>query len=65
MIFACLFKRSIINNSFVSAADDVFVRKDLLKTKYQFVDFATAEEYQNWCSHYTECGIYGIRGGIH
>ena len=38
-----------------SAADDVFVREDLLKTKYNFVDFAAAEEYHNWCAHYSHC----------
>ena len=38
-----------------SAADDVFVREDLLKTKYNFVDFAAAEEYHNWCPHYSHC----------
>lgn len=31
-----------------SAADDVFVRKDLLKTKYNFVDYVSAEKYSNW-----------------
>ena len=40
-----------------SAADDVFVRKDLLKTKYDFVDFAGAEKYNNWCNHYSQCTV--------
>ena len=31
------------------------MRKDLLKTKYNFVNFAAAEEYKNWCSHYSQC----------
>ena len=48
MIFACLFRRFIINNIFISAIDDVFVRKDLLKTKYDFVDYISAEKYSNW-----------------
>ena len=42
---------------YVSAADDVFVRKDLLKTKYDFVDFAGAEKYHNWCTHYSQCTL--------
>ena len=42
---------------FISAADDVFVRKDLLKTKYDFVDFAGAEKYHNWCTHYSQCTL--------
>ena len=41
----------------VSAADDVFVRKDLLKTKYDFVDFAGVEKYHNWCTHYSQCTV--------
>ena len=40
---------------FFSAVDDVFVRKDLLKTKYNFVNFAGAEENKHWCSHYSQC----------
>ena len=47
-----------------SAADDVFVRKDLLKTKYSFVDFAAAEEFQTWCSHYSQCNLYALRSGM-
>ena len=46
------------------AADDVFVRKDLLKTKYSFVDFAAAEEFQTWCSHYSQCNLYALRSGM-
>lgn len=42
-----------------SVADDIFVRKDLLKTKYNFVDFAAAEEYGHWCSHYSKCNFWG------
>ena len=38
-----------------SAVDDVFVRKDLLKSKYDFVDFASVEKHPNWCTHYSEC----------
>ena len=38
-----------------SAVDDVFVRKDLLKSKYDFVDFASVEKHPNWCKHYSEC----------
>ena len=36
----------------------MFVRKDLLKTKYTFVDFAAAEEYNNWLSHYSKSYIW-------
>ena len=39
------------------AADDVFVRKDLLKTKYNFVNFAGAEKYHNWCNHFSQCTV--------
>ena len=39
----------------IAAADDVFVRKDLLKTKYTFVDYSAAEKYNNWCNHYENC----------
>ena len=30
----------------------------MLKTKYNFVNFAAAEEYKNWCSHYSQCTIW-------
>ena len=43
------------NYVFFSAVDDVFVRKDLLKSKYDFVDFASVENHPNWCKHYSEC----------
>ena len=34
------------------------MREDLLKTKYNFVNFAAAEEYNNWLSHYTQSQIW-------
>ena len=40
--------------------DDVFVRKDLLTTKYTFVNFPAAEEFKSWCSDYSECDFFKI-----
>jgi len=37
------------------SVDDVFVRKDLLKSKYDFVDFSSVEKHHNWCKHYSDC----------
>ena len=41
-----------------SVVDDVFVRKDLLTTKYTFVNFPAAEEYKSWCSDYSKCDFF-------
>ena len=41
-------KETSTDNILISAADDVFVREDLLKTKYNFVDYISAEKYSNW-----------------
>ena len=41
--------------SLFSVSDDVFVRKDLLKSKYSFVDYDGAERLSQdrlwWCGH--------------
>ena len=34
-------------------ADDVFVRRDLLRSKYRLVDYEAAEEYSWFCRHYS------------
>ena len=43
--------------------DDVFVRKDVLKTKYTYVDFAEAENFKFWCSHWSKCVTKDILPG--
>ena len=43
---------------YFSVVDDVFVRKDLLISKYNFVNFPAAEEYKSWCSDYTKCNFF-------
>ena len=42
----------------VLVVDDVFVRKDLLTTKYTFVNFPAAEEYKGWCSDFSKCDFF-------
>ena len=34
--------------------DDLFVRDDILKTKYTNVDFEAAEKFSDWCGHFTD-----------
>ena len=46
---------NLINfNSIFSGADDVFVRKDILKTKYKNIDYAGVGVYNNWCNHWSD-----------
>ena len=35
-------------------ADDVFVRRDLLRSKYSRVDYESAEQYSWFCRHYED-----------
>ena len=35
-------------------ADDVFVRRDLLRSKYMRVDYEAAEQYSWFCKHYLD-----------
>ena len=34
------------------------MRKDLLTSKYNFVNFPAVEEYKSWCSDYTKCKFF-------
>ena len=43
-------------------ADDVFVRRDLLRSKYSLVDYEAAEQYGWFCRHYrhSDCPLTNI-----